>query len=118
MEAQKLNYEEAIKLMKKLCGRRKEPDVAVFIDRGWGDSGQVATYEIIRDGNGQQPFAAIDAETFNQLRKDGYLGGNTLITFKARKLHPFLNGKKDESTLGNKLHRDVANAGRHRFTFG
>lgn len=107
MEVQDLNYDEAIKLMKKLCGRRKEPDVAVFVDRGWGD--QIATYEIIRDGNGQQPFAKINAETFNQLRKDGHLGGNTLITFKARKLHPFLNGKKDKSTLGNKLHRDIAN---------
>lgn len=100
-----LNYDEAIALMKKLCN--KSDDVAVFVDRGWGDSGQVATYEIITNGNGQKPLARITEETCKQLREKKILGGNTLITYKARKVYPFLNGKKDKSTLGDKLYKNT-----------
>lgn len=103
-----LDYEKAVALMKKLYSYKKyEKDVSVFIDRGWGYSGEVATYEIITCGNGQDPHARITKETFDELFKNKIIGGNTLITYKARKNHPFLAGKKDKSSLGNKHYRDT-----------
>lgn len=99
-----LSYDEAIKKFNQLA--KKTEDVAVFIDRGWGHSGEEATYEIVTDGNGQNPHAKIEEETFKKLRENKILGGNVLQTFKARRYHPFLNGKKDESTLGDKLYRN------------
>lgn len=111
-----LDYEKAVALMKKLYSYKKyEKDVSIFVDRGWGDSGQVATYEIITCGNGQAPHANTTKETFDLLLKNKIIGGNTLITYKARRNHPFLNGKKDKSTLGNNNYRDTQPPVMHSF---
>jgi hypothetical protein len=107
-EIKELDYDKSVALMKRLYSYKKyEKDVSVFVDRGWGDSGQVATYEIITCGNGQAPHARITKETFDLLLKKKIIGGNTLITYKARRNHPFLSGKKDKSTLGNKHYKDT-----------
>lgn len=98
-----LNYDEAIAKMKSLS--KKSKYVSVFVDGGWDRANNPYSITIITDGNGQKPHASISKETLKKLRDNGILGGNCLITYKARKDYPFLNGDKDESKLGDKLYR-------------
>jgi len=84
-----LDYNGALKLMTKLS-KKKNSDIAVFTDRGWGDDHSVErTYEIIEGGDGQKPLGSISKGTFDKLREVGVLGENTLMSFKARTLHDF-----------------------------
>jgi hypothetical protein len=75
--------------------------VSVFWDRGWGDSGQTAEISIIVDGNGQDPRARITAEVYKALREQNIVGENTLMTFKARRVHDFKTPPKDEPSGPN-----------------
>jgi hypothetical protein len=77
-----INFNAAVEL---LC---HAPDSEVFVDRGWGDA--PLEISIIRDGNGQKPLAFITHETLKQLQAEGLLGPNCLMTYKARKLYPFI----------------------------
>jgi hypothetical protein len=70
----------------------------VFWDRGWGDSGQTAEVSIIVDGNGQQPKAHITKSVYTALVDAGTVGENTLMTFKARRIHDFKTPPKPEKT--------------------
>ena len=78
-----LNFNSAIELL------RSFPDSEVFVDRGWGDA--PLKISIIRDGNGQKPLAFITYDTLKQLQTSGLLGPNCLVTYKARKLYPFIH---------------------------
>lgn len=98
------NENDAIIILRQL--KKISEDVAVFCDAGWGDSGQKMTYEIISDGNGQKPYARMTKQVFDDLRSKGYLAGNSLITYKARRLHAFIDQKEDiHSEQGDSLHR-------------
>lgn len=79
--------EEAITLMDRLAADHEW--VAVFWDRGWGDSGQVAEISIIVDGDGQNPKAYITADVYRRLCDAGTVGPNSLETFKARRVHDY-----------------------------
>jgi hypothetical protein len=71
--------------------------VSVFWDRGWGASGQVAEISIIVDGDGQQPKARITKSVYAALVDAGTVGENTLMTFKARRIHDFKTPPKQET---------------------
>lgn len=97
-----LNYEEAKRLL--LDARAKHEDVAVFCDAGWG--GQKMIHSLMVDGCVVETEKKIQLQAVDQLRKEGILGGNILITYKARLMYPvLLPGEKDQSTLGDTLHR-------------
>lgn len=88
-----IDYNAALKLMNVL--QTGYDNIEVFTDRGWGDDPQrKRAYHIIIDGNGQEPVAEISKETFQKLRKNGFLGENILETYKARTLHAFIEGGK------------------------
>jgi hypothetical protein len=72
--------------------------VSVFWDRGWGDSGQTAEISIIVDGNGQQPKAWVTTEVYKQLVRRHVVGENTLMTYKARRVHDFKAPAVEEKT--------------------
>jgi len=72
--------------------------VSVFWDRGWGDSGQTAEISIIADGNGQQPHAHITPDVYKALVAAGVVGENTLMTYKARRVHDFKTPPPVEKT--------------------
>jgi hypothetical protein len=76
-------------------------EAGVYYDGGWDDTRR-GTYTVDSfDG------AVISHATFRCLREDGTLGGNRLITYKARRWHPVLKpGEKDESHLGDHFYRD------------
>ena len=74
----------------------------VYYDAGWGDNGPGAY--TINEWDGEE----ISLATFKRLRKEGILGGNRLMTHKARKWHPVLKpGEKDASKLGDKFFRQA-----------
>lgn len=87
----------AVDLMRALVAAGS-PWVAVFWDRGWGDSGQVAEISIIEDGNGQNPRAFITADVYAALREAGTIEPNSLHTFKKRRIHDFAEQPKPEPT--------------------
>lgn len=72
--------------------------VSVFWDRGWGDSGQPLEISIIVDGDGQQPKAWITADVYKELRAQQVIGDNTLMTFKARRLHDYKTPEAEKPT--------------------
>lgn len=72
--------------------------VSVFWDRGWGDSGQVAEISIIVGGNGQQPLAFVTPDVYRDLLGQKIVEGNSLKTFKARRVHNFKTPPMVEKT--------------------
>lgn len=90
-------YEEIKAYLKESTG---DSATGVFYDGGWEDT-RNGTYTLEPDNQ------EIDSDTFQKLRKEGFLGGNVLITFKARRWHPALaEGQSDESKLGDKFYRE------------
>lgn len=89
----------AVDLMGHLVAAGR-PWVAVFWDRGWGDSGQVAEITVICDGNGQNPRAHLSAELYAELLAAGTIGPNTLRTYKARQVHDFRLQRADCTACG------------------
>jgi hypothetical protein len=81
-----LGFVEAIQLMESLI--QKTNDVGVFLNKGWGDSSLEIT--IIINGDGQNPLASINYDTYTKLLDSKIIGPNCLQTFKARKFHPFV----------------------------
>ena len=78
-----LDFDAAVELM------QRTDEAEVFVDEGWGDTALMAT--IIRDGDGENPLAAISKATLTRLLTEGRIGPNCLQTFKARRLHPFIS---------------------------
>jgi hypothetical protein len=76
---------EAEALMRRLA--KDNEWVSVFWDRGWGDSGQVAEISVIVDHNGQMPKALLTPDIYKELQASNVIRGNTLQSFKARKIH-------------------------------
>jgi hypothetical protein len=72
--------------------------VSVFWDRGWGDHGQTAEISIIVDGNGQKPHAHLTPAVYQALVADKVVGENTLMTYKARRVHDFKTPPVEEKT--------------------
>lgn len=68
----------------------------VYYNGGWEDE-KNAKYSLnTYDG------PSITKDIFRQLRDAGIIGGNQLVTYKARRFHPILApGQKDTSKLGN-----------------
>lgn len=66
-------------------------DVAVFVDRGWGNSPLAIT--IIKNGDGQNPIASLSKNTYQELLNAGVIAPNNLQTYKARQNHQF-NGSR------------------------
>ena len=79
---------EALEFMTELRGGYD--DVAVFWDRGWGDSGQQAEITVIVDGNGQMPLARLGDGVYRDLVRDELVGANCYGGFKARRFHDFV----------------------------
>jgi len=95
------------------------PKGGVFYDAGWGDHGPGHYYLCSNDDDLDEDNDCIDHLAFVELRKSGLLGGNTLITMKARAWYPHLQpGERDLSTLGDKLYRNSAEARHKYFTHG
>ena len=88
---------EAVDLMAALSERYEW--VAVFWDRGWGDSGQKAEISIIVDGDGQMPLAWLTPELYADLLNCRAIAPNSLHTFKARRLHDFLGARRAGETV-------------------
>jgi hypothetical protein len=98
-----LDYKQSLELLAKLRKRHKQ--VAVFVDGGWDGHGY--EYTIITGGNGQKPHASMTKETFERLRAAGRLDGNSLVTYKARRLHDYVPPRKrGRSTRGDILYRN------------
>jgi hypothetical protein len=77
-------------------------EASVYYDGGWEDT-RAGTYTL-------NSFSGpvISHATFVRLREDGTVGGNRLITYKARRWHPVLKpGEQDESQLGDRFYRDA-----------
>lgn len=91
----------AVDLMRALAAAGR-PWVAVFWDRGWGDSGQVAEISIITDGDGQNPHAFLTPQVYELLRVQDIIEPNSLQTFKARKIHKFAEQPAPELTAEEK----------------
>jgi len=86
--------------------RKMTTDVGVLVDGGWDE--KELTYTIITDGNGQKPHGEISAEVFQELRKKGWLGGNTLVTYKKRRFHrfyPHRQRKQPQNCRGDSFYR-------------
>ena len=99
-----LDYDETKKVL--LEHRTKEKDVGVFVDAGWGDRRGGYAYLVMVGGTCLKPEVKLRGDVVAKLREEGFLGGNMLITFKARKFYPvLLEGEPDHSTLGDRLHR-------------
>jgi hypothetical protein len=78
-------------------------DFGVYYDSGWGGDGP-GTYSVGACG---EDGSVISDETFKLLRLNGVIGGNMLITSKARRWHPALFGRTDSSVVGDALYRDT-----------
>jgi hypothetical protein len=66
--------------------------VAVFWDRGWGDSELGITVHTY-DGtflDGQKVLATMTEDVYSELVRTGRLGDNWLSTYKARKVRDFI----------------------------
>lgn len=87
---------EAEALLQELA--QSHEAVSVFWDRGWGDSGQPLEITIIVDHNGQMPKALIDKEIYDDLRQRDLIDENSLVTYKARRIHDFC-GPDDRSRV-------------------
>lgn len=85
----KLNYDEAIKLMESLKEQCIE-EVGIFVDYGWGDDPTfLGTFDIIIDGNGHKSFGCISKETYKKLVNDGIIKCNSYIGYKKRFYHVY-----------------------------
>lgn len=89
--------EDATNLMAELAASNEW--VAVFWDRGWGDSGQPVDISIIVDGDGQNPKAWITPDVYTELLKQHTIAPNSLQTFKARRIHDFKSPPKPEPQI-------------------
>jgi hypothetical protein len=78
---------DALEFMTTL--RQRYDDVAVFWDRGWGDSGERAEITVIVGGNGQMPLARLGDGVYRDLVADGLVGADCYGGFKARRVHDF-----------------------------
>jgi hypothetical protein len=79
---------DALEFMTAL--RQRYDDVAVFWDRGWGDSGGQAEITVIADGNGQMPLARLGDGVYRDLVADELVGADCYGGFKARRFHDFV----------------------------
>jgi len=93
-----ISYEKALK-------RLQSPELTnrgVFYDGGFKKE-QTGVYYL----NKTQDY--ISVETFQRLRMEGILGGNTLRTYKAKRWHPVLDpGQQDKSKLGDDFYHTFA----------
>lgn len=88
--------DEAVRLLESLAADYDQ--VSVFWDRGWGDNNQPAEISIIVDGDGQNPKAHITADVYRALCDAGTVGENTLMTYKARRVHDYKTPPVAEGT--------------------
>jgi hypothetical protein len=90
-----------IKAKRMLEEENDNEEGGVYYDAGWGDSGK-GQYTL-----GSYDGPEISESVYKRLYKEKIIGGNRLVTFKARKWHPILKPDEvDSSLLGLSLYRD------------
>jgi hypothetical protein len=70
--------------------RDRYGEIAVFWDRGWGDSGKAAEITVVANSNGQIALARLTSGLYEDLRRDELIAENSLQTYKARRFHDFV----------------------------
>jgi hypothetical protein len=95
------DYTRVVKLL------RENEDSGVYYDGGWSDMAR-GSYQMTLSGDMSSDNSVVSKDLFNRLRKTNVLGGNRLVTYKARRWHPTLRpGDIDGSKLGDRFYRQA-----------